>query len=41
MGVDFHMEPTTKENVYIYSSILEMSRREVEKKYDEIFDVAD
>ena len=41
LGVGFQPELTAKENVYIYSSILGISRREVDKKYDEILDFAE
>ncbi len=41
LGVGFQPELTAEENVYIYSSILGMSRREVRKKYDSIFDFAE
>ena len=41
LGVGFQPELTAKENVYIYSSILGISRREVNKVYDEIFDFAE
>ena len=41
LGVGFQPELTAKENVYLYSSILGISRREVNYKYDEIFDFAE
>jgi len=41
LGVGFQPELTAKDNVYLYSSILGMSRREVNQKYDEIFDFAE
>ena len=41
LGVGFQPELSAEENVYIYSSILGMSRRETRKKYDEIFDFAE
>lgn len=41
LGVGFQPELTAKENVYLYSSILGMSRREVNHKYDDIFDFAE
>jgi lipopolysaccharide transport system ATP-binding protein len=41
LGVGFQSELTAQENVYIYSSILGMSRKEVEKKYDAIFSFAE
>lgn len=41
LGVGFQMELTAKDNVYIYSSILGMSRKEVNKVYDDIFDFAE
>jgi lipopolysaccharide transport system ATP-binding protein len=41
LGVGFQPELTAKENVYIYSSILGMRRKEVERKYSTIFDFAE
>jgi len=41
LGVGFQPELTAEENVYIYSSILGMSRKEVRRKYDEIFNFAE
>jgi lipopolysaccharide transport system ATP-binding protein len=41
LGVGFQMELTAKENVYIYSSILGVGRKEVDKKYDAIFEFAE
>jgi len=41
LGVGFQPELTAKENVYLYSSILGMSHREVKSKYDEIFEFAE
>ena len=41
LGVGFQPELTAEENVYIYSSILGISRREVDKVYDDIFDFAE
>jgi lipopolysaccharide transport system ATP-binding protein len=41
LGVGFQPELTAEENVYIYSSILGMSRREIRQKYSEIFDFAE
>lgn len=41
LGVGFQPELTARENVYIYSSILGMTRKEVRKKYDAIFDFAE
>jgi lipopolysaccharide transport system ATP-binding protein len=41
LGVGFQPELTAGENVYIYSSILGLSRKQVEKVYDEIFDFAE
>lgn len=41
LGIGFQPELTAQENVYIYSSILGMGRKEVERKYDAIFDFAD
>jgi lipopolysaccharide transport system ATP-binding protein len=41
LGVGFQPELTAKENVYIYSSILGLSRKYVDRIYDEIFDFAE
>lgn len=41
LGVGFQPELTARENVYIYSSILGLSRREVHGLYDDIFDFAE
>ena len=41
LGVGFQPELTARENVYIYSSILGISRKEVDKLYDEIFEFAE
>jgi lipopolysaccharide transport system ATP-binding protein len=41
LGVGFQPELTAKENVYIYSSVLGVSRKEINKKYDSIFDFAE
>ena len=41
LGVGFQPELTAKENVYIYGSILGLSRKQVDRVYDEIFDFAE
>ena len=41
LGVGFQPELTARENVYLYSSILGLRRKQVEKVYDEIFDFAE
>jgi len=41
LGVGFQPELTARENVYIYSSILGLRRRQVDKVYDEILDFAE
>jgi len=41
LGVGFQSELTARENVYIYSSILGLSRKQVDKAYDEIIDFAE
>jgi lipopolysaccharide transport system ATP-binding protein len=41
LGVGFQPELTARENVYIYSSILGLKRREVDKVYNEIIDFAE
>ena len=41
LGVGFQPELTARENVYVYSSILGLSRKQVDKVYDDIFDFAE
>ena len=41
LGVGFQPELTARENVYIYSSILGLSRKQVDRIYDDIFDFAE
>ena len=41
LGVGFQPELSARENVYIYSSILGLRRKQVEKVYDEIIDFAE
>jgi len=41
LGVGFQSELTAKENVYIYGSILGLSRKQVNKVYDDIFGFAE
>jgi lipopolysaccharide transport system ATP-binding protein len=41
LGVGFQPELTAEENVYIYSSILGSSRKEVRQKYTDIFNFAE
>jgi len=41
LGVGFQPELTAKENVYIYSSILGLRRKHVDKVYDDILDFAE
>jgi lipopolysaccharide transport system ATP-binding protein len=41
LGVGFQPELTARENVYIYSSILGLGRKQVDRIYDEIFDFAE
>jgi lipopolysaccharide transport system ATP-binding protein len=41
LGVGFQPELTAEENVYIYSSILGMSRQEVRASYTDIFEFAE
>jgi lipopolysaccharide transport system ATP-binding protein len=41
LGVGFQSELTARENVYIYSSILGLNRREVDRVYDEIIDFSE
>ena len=41
LGVGFQSELTARENVYIYSSILGVGRKQVDSIYDDIFDFAE
>jgi len=41
LGVGFQPELTAEDNVYIYSSILGMSRKETKKVYNDIFEFAE
>lgn len=41
LGVGFHPELTGKDNVYLYSAILGVSKKETRKRYDSIFDFAE
>ena len=41
LGVGFQYELTAKENVYIYGSVLGLSRKQVDRIYDNIFDFAE
>lgn len=41
LGVGFQPELSADENVYIYGSILGMTRRDVRQKYEQIFDFAE
>lgn len=41
LGVGFHPELTARENVYLYGSILGLTRKELKKKYEEIMDFAE
>ena len=41
LGVGFQAELTAAENIYIYASVLGMSRRETSAVYDEILDFAE
>lgn len=41
LGVGFQSELTARENVYIYSSVLGLTRKQVNRIYDEIFDFAE
>lgn len=41
LGVGFQSELSAEENVYIYGSILGMTRKDVSQKYDQIFDFAE
>jgi lipopolysaccharide transport system ATP-binding protein len=41
LGVGFQPELTARENVYVYSSILGLSRKQVDKVYNDIIDFAE
>ncbi len=41
LGVGFHPELTARDNVYLYGSILGLLRKELNKKYEEIFEFAE
>lgn len=41
LGIGFQMELTAQENIYLYSSILGMSRRQTSKIYENILDFAE
>lgn len=41
LGIGFQPELTAKDNVYIYASIMGISRKEVDRKYNDIFDFAE
>ncbi len=40
VGTGFHPELSGRENIYLYGAIMGMSRRDIEKKFDQIVDYA-
>lgn len=41
LGVGFQPELTARDNVYLYGAIMGISKKEITKRYDEIFDFAE
>ncbi len=41
LGVGFQSELTAKDNVYLYGAIMGLTRRDVDKRYDEIMDFSE
>jgi lipopolysaccharide transport system ATP-binding protein len=41
LGVGFQPELTAKDNVYLYGSVMGLTRKEVDKKYEEIMEFAE
>jgi lipopolysaccharide transport system ATP-binding protein len=41
LGIGFQPELTARDNIYIYSSVLGLSRKQVNRVYDDIFDFAE
>ena len=41
LGVGFQQELTAKDNVYLYGAIMSISKKEITKRYDEIFEFAE
>lgn len=41
LGVGFQAELTARDNVYLYGAIMSISKKEITKRYDEIFEFAE
>lgn len=41
LGVGFQSELTARDNIYLYGAIMGISRKEITKKYDEIFEFSE
>lgn len=41
LGVGFQQELTAKDNIYLYGAIMGLTKKEINKKYDEIIDFAE
>ncbi len=41
LGVGFQLELSARENIYLYGSVMGLTKREVDRKYDEILEFAE